>query len=183
MQVSNVAGFGNPNGAIHVYIQNRPQFFVPGAEEGVVGVNGEIIQQINTSCGNGWRKVFNVYAKWVFDLYQQLPAHQTLLARQDCVTWQQYRERELLTYSGDTALLFSPLATQAPVNIVMGRTYAKSLGLTDAAQWIQHDFGVIERQQIIITPYFDYRQLTNEKITFLTSLVKTRWEKWGMRVL
>ena len=179
MSVANVAGFGNPAGAIHVYIQNRPQFFVPGAEDAIVGINGDIIQQINTSCGNGWRKVFNVYAKWVFDLHRQLPAKQTLLARPCCETWQQYRDRELLTCSGDTALLFSPVATRAPVNVVMGRTYARHSGLADAAQWVRHDFGLLDAQRIIITPYFDYRQLTNEKIAFLSSLLTPRWQRWG----
>lgn len=179
MQNESIAGLGNPQGPIHVYIQHRPSFLLPGGEGEVVGINGDIIQQINAACGNGWRKVFNVYAKWVFQLDQQLSDQQITVSSHSTLSWQQYRDSNLLTHTGVTALLFTPPASRAAINIVMGKTYAKSMGLTDKAQWIRRDFGIIDYQQMIITPYFDYRQLTNDNITFLTNLVSTRWDKWN----
>ena len=129
-------------------------------------LNGELIREINSACGNGWRKVFNVYAKWQYPLAKQLGWTMPY------DSWQSYRDNLLLTGHDNTALYFTPPPTTSTgLSLIMGRTYAKSLGYAEQADWLTPDFGVIKQQRTIITPYFDYRQLTNEKIAFLITLI------------
>lgn len=70
-------------------------------------VSGQI-NSINQHCGNGWRKVFNVYAKVLF----ALPSEYYSFAKQ-AVSWQAYRDELLLQQHSGTALLFSaPVLTE-----------------------------------------------------------------------
>ena len=168
MQECGAGGVGNQNAPIRVYMANRPAFELPGEPDVATAIDIQVINQINAACGNGWRKVFNVYAKWVFSLLEGLEC-QTQHA-----SWQAYRESALLTAEGATVLWFSPPVSFNPdsLNIVMGKTYAGQLGLTDTLDWIADDFAICLRRNLIVTPYFDYRQLTNEKIGFLNYLIR-----------
>lgn len=167
-------GFGDSMAVIRVYIANRP----PMAEYGNLALvqplqPGEI-ELINSACGNGWRKVFNVYAKLLFALDTQ----QFTFSRQ-AASWQQYRDRRLLQAGSDTALMFSAPDLQQQTNtihIIAGRTYAKALldaGLPAQLNWLNKEFAIDKFHRLLVCPYFDYRQLNNEKLAFLAQLVKT----------
>lgn len=168
MQECRAGGVGNQNAPLQVYMANRPAFELAGEPGAATAIDVQVINQINAACGNGWRKVFNVYAKWVFSLLEGLECHSR------CDSWQTYRDTALLTAEGATVLWFSAPVSFNPdsLNIVMGRTYAGHLGLTDTLDWIAADFAICLRRNLIVTPYFDYRQLTNEKIGFLNYLIR-----------
>ena len=135
--------------------------------------SGEI-ELINRACGNGWRKVFNVYAKLLFALDTKQFSF-TQLAN----SWQQYRDQHLLQASSNTALLFSlPVLQQATktLHIIAGRTHAKALldaGFAAQLHWLNHEFAIDQHHRVLVCPYFDYRQLNNEKLAYLAALIRT----------
>ena len=89
-------------------------------------------------------------------------------------SWQAYRDNELLQYDSSTALLFSEpeLDSDAGINVVMGKQYAKSLPLAAELSWLDDEFAICESGSIIVCPYFDYRQLSDIKIIRLTELIE-----------
>ena len=166
-------GFGDANAQFNVYIANTPPMAEYADLHQVQPLQGGEIELINRACGNGWRKVVNVYAKLLF----ALDSHQftfTALAPD----WQQFRDRYLLQYSSNTALHFSPpkLVTGSnDVHIIAGRTYAKALldaGMQAQLHWLNNEFAVDRHLRVLVCPYFDYRQLNNEKLHFLAQLIK-----------
>ena len=75
-------GFGAAKATINFYIANRPPIDDYPAMNELRGlVDGEIAHIVKHT-SNHWRKVFNVYAKLLFDWYQ-LQNHKNLPA-----TWQ-----------------------------------------------------------------------------------------------
>ena len=137
-------------------------------------VTSNEINSINTACGNGWRKVFNVYAKLLYALDKK---HFNYSA--SAPSWQAYRDRFLLQPKSQTALLFSPpqLSTNnQSLHIICGKTYAKNLlssgHLLANLIWLDEEFAIDKRQNLIVCPYFDYRQLSNIKIEKLAYLLK-----------
>ncbi len=173
MTKATAIGVGDNNADIKVYISKRP----PMAEYADLQVlqpfcSGEI-ELINRACGNGWRKVFNVYSKLLF----ALDAKQFGFSQQ-AASWQQYREQSLLQAASNTALLFSPPELQPDmktVHIIAGRTHAKMLldsGLPVQLNWLNNEFAIDKHNRVLVCPYFDYRQLNNEKLVFLAQLIK-----------
>lgn len=170
------------NGGIRVFIANRPPLDIyQKMDDCLPMVSGEIAE-IAQLTGNHWRKIFNVYAKVMFALLgpcNQLPS--------DIDTWQGYRDKILLRDSSQTALLFSKPNLSAlnldqtqsikpkTINLLMGKQYAASLGFdrdqNTELQIIDGDFAVVESKNLIICPYFDYRQLSNIKIERLIKLI------------
>ncbi len=136
-------------------------------------VLGEI-NTINIECGNGWRKVFNVYAKLLYTLDKGCFKYSTYAP-----TWQSYKDRILLQSQSQTALLFSPpqlKTNNQPMHIISGKTYANHLldtGLLAANfVWLDAEFAIDRSQNLVVCPYFDYRQLSNMKIEKLAELLK-----------
>ena len=178
-------GFGTDDYEIAVYIANRPPVSEYQQLERLTALTTGEIAHIRQQCGNGWRKVFNVYAKLLYALDKQ-QFHFASLAP----TWQLYRDDFLLQAHSKTSLLFSvpplkrtqfkkPTTTDANskvVHIIMGKTYAKSLLSTGALDiefvWLNNEFAINRPQRVIVCPYFDYRQLSNVKIEFLAELIK-----------
>jgi len=172
-------GFGDANASIRVYMAKPP----PMAEYGNLALvqplhSGEIAL-INQVCGNGWRKVFNVYAKLLFALD---PTQFSF--SQQASSWQQYRDTFLLQGASSTALLFGLPVFSVPetqtstktVHIIAGRTHAKALldaGLPAQLIWLNHEFAIDKHRRLLVCPYFDYRQLNNEKLVYLAQLIKT----------
>jgi hypothetical protein len=165
-------GFGDPDGHFLVYIDKRPNFSGLTLAKQVQALSSGEIYAIGQACGNGWRKVFNLYAKLIFALADaQFP-----VARHS-KTWQQYREQSLLQSGSNTALLFSiPSSMQeqslGKVHIVMGRSYAKSLTLPLSLIWLDNEFAIDRAARLIVCPYFDYRQLSNIKLMRLVTLIR-----------
>jgi hypothetical protein len=173
-QPSQSAGLGDPNASLCIYLSNRPDY------QGLLQLqcvqalySGDIIA-IGKACGNGWRKVFNVYAKLVFALPLGLVRESKSGRR-----WQVYRDEMLLQQTSGTALMFSPpkFENDGRLHIVMGRTYAKSLHLPATLEWLDKEFAIDWDTRLIVCPYFDYRQLSNSKIIRLVELVDSLFQR------
>jgi len=154
-------GLGDLNARFNVYIANRPPLdeyqYLAGMQPLLEGDIARIAQQT----GNHWRKIFNVYAKLVF-----------ALKTEGFATWQLYRDAFLLRDNSNQALLFSePNLSQAGLHIVMGRTYAKALQLDAKLIAVDADFQIDKNKRLLVVPYFDYRQLSNEKLARLQVLI------------
>lgn len=176
-------GLGCAQASLRVYVANPPPMAEFCAATHVEPLVHGQIQQIASHCGNGWRKVFNVYAKLVFALPKpwQPDLH-------GCSTWQDWRDRWLLQSGSHTSLLFSPpqLTTAtthrvtehqaSPVlHLIAGRQHARSLlatgQLTASLQWLDDEFAIAPAHALIVCPYLDYRQLSDAKIARVADLV------------
>lgn len=166
-------GFGDNAAVIRVYVEKRPPMAEYASLSGVQPMQAGELELINRACGNGWRKLFNVYAKLLFTL----DIKQFAFAQQ-APSWQQYRDRQLLQAGSQTALLYSTpelTPTEKTVHIVAGRTYAKTLleaGLPAQLDWLNNEFAIDQHNRLLVCPYFDYRQLNNEKLVYLAQLIK-----------
>jgi len=166
--ISPSIGLGADNAAIKIYIANRPQLDDYPMLNELRGLTAGEITHIAKNTSNHWRKVFNVYAKFLFD-WHLLQGKKDLPER-----WQDYRELELFQPHSQEALLFSKpdfsSVTQS-FHIIAGKTYAASLDLP-ALIWLDSYFAINEQYRLIVTPYADYRQLSNERIARLIELMK-----------
>ncbi|GHE84396.1 DUF6942 family protein [Thalassotalea profundi] len=155
---------GNSNAKIKVYIENQPPLEPYQSLNYCLPLEKNDIATIAKETGNHWRKIFNVYAKLIFEL-----------SPQSYESWQQLRDLSLLQKSSDQCLVFSaPLLQQKPneLTIIMGKGYAAKLGVAEKCDWLTPYFAINKSLNIIICPYFDYRQLNNQKITQLATLIK-----------
>lgn len=167
-------GLGCSKFKIAVYLANTPNMPEYNQLNGVQTLNNDDITTIGLMCGNGWRKVFNVYSKL---LYALDPACFTY--HQFAPTWQRYRDQFLLQQDSRTALLFSPPILNKSsdcIHIISGKTYAKELinrgKISTSLIWLDEDFAIDVINRVIVCPYFDYRQLSNIKIERLALLIK-----------
>jgi hypothetical protein len=174
---SNV-GFGCQQFTIAVYIANKPNMV---EYENCVAMHSMVdqeISQIGVACGNGWRKIFNVYSKLLYALDKS-----SFSFSQCAPTWQSYRDNFLLQQGSGTALLFSPPVFSSElspgddfIHIISGKTYANALinsnQLITSLVWLDESFAIDVAKRVIVCPYFDYRQLSNQKIEYLATLIK-----------
>lgn len=171
MMKNNKVGLGNPQGNIQVYIENIPPLAQYQNLSNCRALAEGEIAQIAQLTGNHWRKVFNVYAKFAFELNLNKE-------KSHFKTWQEFREQSLLQKSSNEMLWFSkPTHKQLSrlgtiIHIIMGKQYANKLNFAHQCQWLSPSFAINESHNMIICPYFDYRQLSNVKITQLCQLVK-----------
>lgn len=158
-------GIGNANALIQLYIENPPPLEQYQQLARIKPVESNEIAEIAQLTGNHWRKIFNVLAKLVHEL-----------ERTSFNTWQSLRDMALLQYNSNYCLRFdAPVRhhlSEHNVHIIIGKTYATQLGFADSCYWLTPYFAINEKEQIIICPYFDYRQLSNEKISQLVKLIK-----------
>ena len=154
-------GLGDSEPQLSVYIANRPPLDEYQHLTGMRALVAGDIDWIARQTGNHWRKIFNVYAKLVF-----------ALAGQDFATWQAYRDGFLLRRESRQALLFStPDLTRPGLHIITGRSYALSLQLDAELIAVDPDFQMDRSKRLLVVPYFDYRQLSNEKLARLLTLI------------
>ncbi|WP_407330490.1 DUF6942 family protein [Enterovibrio sp. 27052020O] len=167
---------GPSNPSINVYVEKAPPLHDLWGEMPLEGsrapLNSGDITAIGQVGGNGWRKVFNVYAKLVF----ALPEHSTFRPH-GFAAWQTYRDDELLQATSNGALLFgrhdvNALAARHGIHIIAGKNHAQKLGIAEQCVWLDNDFARHPTLPIIICPYFDYRQLSNQKIEVLVRLIE-----------
>jgi hypothetical protein len=169
-----VIGLGDQNASFRVYVENRPK--MPQYQQlfDCEAMQKGDIDLIYQHCGNGWRKLFNVYAKLLCVLDPTRFPFPTQAS-----SWQQYRDQFLLQKASDTALLFDiPQLKPADttIHLIAGRTHAKQLierGLACQLHWLNEEFAIDPNNKVLVTPYFDYRQLSNEKIEFSVQLIKS----------
>jgi len=164
-------GFGNSDAKLVFYIRNRPPLSRYEKLTKVKALAADEISHICLETGNHWRKIFNVYAKLLFEM-----------APTQFSSWQHLRDNALLQAQSDHCLLFStPDCSTAnladsksskTLHIILGKGYAEILGLCNDCTWLNNDFAINSRLGIIICPYFDYRQLSNKKINQLSGLIQ-----------
>lgn len=168
-------GLGCANFNLAVYIANTPAMPSYQHLDRITPLTHGEVYEIGQACGNGWRKVFNVYAKLLFALPQELFSYSSL-----STDWQSYRDNYLLQVDSQVALLFSPPQIEKSsdaLHIICGRTYAKQLihdgKLNVQLTWIDKEFAIDKANKVVVCPYFDYRQLSNIKIERLTVMLST----------
>jgi len=168
------SGLGDPlESLINVYIANRPPLDEYDSIDGVIPMKPSEIYSIAQLTGNHWRKVFNVYAKFIYELWDM----------SNFKDWQSYRDESLLQTGSKVRLLFSKpcLDETNKIHIVMGKQYAEKLGLSELSNEgmirLDKDFAIDRNKGLIVCPYFDYRQLSNEKITRLVKMVQELHQK------
>lgn len=179
MPDKHMIGLGDSTFSIAFYVENRPPIEPYQSQTELIPLTSGQIKQIAGECGNGWRKLFNVYAKFLFEL-----PNSHYLFNKLAPSWQSYRDNFLCQAESGTALLFNPpnLSQQRvikgdarPIHIIAGRTYAKKLLQQGKLQanltWINEQFAVDLANSLIVSPYLDYRQLSNQKIEFLVKII------------
>ncbi len=159
-------GLGDPQATLRVYLANRPSlepFAYPGD---VMPLADGDIAQINSHEGNHWRKVFNVLAKFLYEL--------KFNGTEDFSRWQDYRDTLMLQPGSQVALCYGVPRYEAPGSqiILMGKQFAEECGFfkTNGAKWLDSRFAINDAG-VIVCPYFDYRQLSDERIRYLVSLL------------
>jgi hypothetical protein len=164
-------GLGDPQATLRVYLANRPSlepFAYPGD---VMPLADGDIAQINSHEGNHWRKIFNVFAKFLYEL--------KFTGTEDFSRWQDYRDTLMLQPGSQVALCYGvpcygAPGSEAPASqiILMGKQFAEECGFfkTNGAKWLDSRFAINDAG-VIVCPYFDYRQLSDERIRYLVSLL------------
>lgn len=105
----------------------------------------------------------NLFDLYTLGHYKNLPA-----------SWQAYRDEHLLQADSNEALLFShPEFTEdKSFHIIAGKTYAASLELPSLI-WLDNYFAINQEYRLVVSPYPDYRQLSNLRITQLIEILGT----------
>lgn len=146
-------GLGSTHSSINFYIANRPPLDDYPAMNNLRSLAVGELAHIVIHTSNHWRKVFNVYAKLLFDWY-------SMQQRTDLpASWQAYRDTELFQSHAHEALLFNPPnfeVNSSAIHIVAGKTYAANLPLPPLI-WLDNQFAINKEQRLIVAPYPDYR--------------------------
>jgi len=160
---SNV-GFGVARCRIAIYIANRPPLPCYQTLSSLTALSPLERENIVLQTSNHWRKIFNVFAKLMFALdtcgYKR---------------WQCYRDKHLLQAHSHEALMFSPpkMSGANVVHVVAGKTYAAQLNIDFPLTWLDTYFAINKEQRLIVSPYLDYRQLSNQRIDYLVNLIQS----------
>lgn len=168
------AGFGSKNFDIAFYIANRPPIDSYPQLNALHGLAKGELAHITANCSNHWRKVFNVYAKFLLALDGVFDADGMPFNKRGITRWQDYRDNNLLQSHSHEALLFSApdLMCANTMHIIAGKTYAHDLQLNIELIWLDNYFAINKQHNLIVSPYLDYRQLSNARIEQLANLVK-----------
>ena len=173
---------------VRVYLANRPPMAPYDQLAEPLPLQAGEVYSIAQHTGNHWRKIFNVYAKLMHAFLEQAPQIKTNDTRLNALlstwephaTWQSYRDAVLLQQGSCVQLRFSaPVAKECldgrSINIIMGKGYAEQLGFPCAPPNTVADthgeFAFYKQDNVLVCPYFDYRQLSNAKIDILVGLM------------
>jgi hypothetical protein len=162
-------GFGSLQSPIKIYIANRPLIDDYPAMDELRGLVAGEVDHIVRHTSNHWRKVFNVCAKLLYDSQAQQPNGNELTC------WQDYRDQHLFQSGSSASLLFSAPQLNdgfTRFHVVVGKTYAASLNLAPLV-WVDQYFALNKEYRLIVSPYPDYRQLSNSRITTLINLMQS----------
>lgn len=176
IKMSKLVGLGSSNARLTIYIKNRPPLDEYQNLDSMKFMLSSEILDVGRLTGNHWRKIFNVFAKLMFELNASTYTR-----------WQDLRDQYLLQEGCNEALLFSQpcflskqsLPADNGISIIMGKTYALDILAKqakfslDSLLWLSEDFAISKSHQLIVCPYFDYRQLSNIKITRLVKLINS----------
>lgn len=170
-------GLGDSAATLQVLVEKAPPMQEFQQAAGVMPLLPGQVGQIGAHCGNGWRKLFNVYSKLLYALPTAL---QPSLAGYS--SWQQYRDHQLLQAGSCTALLFGAATALAvcakppgqQLRLIAGRQHARqiiSAGAPLQLTWLDSEFALDVAQRLVVCPYLDYRQLSDEKIRRLAHVL------------
>lgn len=134
------------------------------------------MEDINQIGGNNWRKIFNIYSKMCFQLIDLKGVDLGGVS-----TWQKYRDDLLLRSESGFQLQYLMGAEydnldQNALYLITGKKCAEELGVKDQLHWLDNDFAQVLGKNMLVCPYFDYRQLSNKKLDTLCRLVAERIE-------
>jgi len=158
-------GIGDKHCKLAVYSANRPPLEEYLERESLIPAAEEELAMIARETGNHWRKIINIYAKLAY-----------MLNTQQFSTWQCYRDTFLLTRKSQQALLFNNSIVTSKtetISIICGKTHAMSLLDNKTLNWIDDNFAINPTLRVIVTPYFDYRQLSNIKLEKLVEIINS----------
>jgi len=163
-------GFGNPSARLRFVVENPPPMSQYQNLSTVLPLSTQQRVLIEQECGNHWKKIFACLAKISHPIFGQING-----------TWQDYRQEHLLRSGGNEALLFHHkglglsdlLAKPNQVTLIMGKRLSQLLAIDDSP-CEKGDFFEVADTSVLITPYPDYRQLSNVKIDRLITLIKPR---------
>lgn len=154
-------GLGSTEFQLGIYVANRPPIdHYPQLSE-LQGLAAGEVDHIVANTSNHWRKLFNVLAKLA----------EALGWTED---WRHYRDTQLLQSHCHMALLFNAPDFQSEgnrIHVVAGKTYAEALGVH--VEWLDSRFAINREQRLIVSPYPDYRQLSNERISRLADMINS----------
>lgn len=160
------SGLGAEAPRLRIFIANKPPIEpYASATACTPVVEGELAHLVS-QCSNHWRKVFNVLAKLQFALAQR----QAGWSQDKHSRWQSLRDSELLQKPGQLQLWFG--AVHAPgdaIDLVCGKQFAGAQALP--LQWLCAHFARSPDRRLLVSPYPDYRQLTNERIERLADMI------------
>lgn len=161
-------GLGDTAAGLIVYAPHRPPLEPYLSQNRIQPLaEGELADLISAT-GNHWRKIFNLYAKLLHRLDPQESS------------WQSCREQRLLQAGCGCALLFSappsPFASSSDSwQLVMGKAYAESCQLDQVEDLVTFEnFRWSPSRRLILTPYFDYRALSNARLDDLYRLIASQ---------
>ena len=164
-----LVGLGNCSASLRLFIGNRPALPDRLKRNAVTALQSDEMAALIAANSNHWRKIFNLYAKLSFALF----------ANTQTPSWQHYRDQKLLQADSKQALLFSGWSmalTDAPVvNLICGKGYADTLGVLENAEDLGDGFFLPPVKRTLITPYFDYRALSNAKLAWLVNWLQTEF--------
>lgn len=166
-------GIGAKRPALILYLPHRPEAIVLSGTGEYGSVNSLGVRTFLADCDNHWRKIFNCYAKIAFALFGR-----------DFLTWQDYRDNRLLTEQSLELMVFPDskgslrehTLGSSRISIISGIATARKMSLDFETWKLLRGFYLKEHPKnghtTILTPYFDYRQLSNQKIETLLQLLK-----------
>lgn len=153
------AGLGGPAAKLRIYIANRPPIEPYASLAELHPLQQGELDALVQQCSNHWRKLFNVLAKLQF----ALASRQSGWLHASHSDWRSVRDCELLQRPNQLQLLFTPPEIPGtPLQLVCGKTYAASLGIP--LNWLDAHFAKSQAGNLWVSPYPDYRQLTNARI-------------------
>ena len=137
---------------------------------GIQPLTGNDLNVLIQAGGNHWRKIVNLYAKLLHGLTPREP------------DWQTCRDQRLLQAGSACALVFNHKWVPEPgqLCVVMGQTYGRSLGWLTEDQGLptEHPFAQHPEHAVIVTPYFDYRSLSNARLASLVHRIADEYPHW-----
>jgi len=182
-------GLGAENFKVGIYLPHFPESSITQKLSGLRPVSAGELEVLVREMGNHWRKIINIAAKIGARLQPELAEAVGDIARTPPgQTWQDYRDQSLCQAGSVVALLFSSplgsekyhhrqpkLVTAKPqeVRVMSGHQYCLQCFPALDFEVIDQDFKLSRLANVIDSPYFDYRQLSNRKLEKLIVLIQS----------
>ncbi|EAR11044.1 DUF6942 family protein [Reinekea blandensis] len=168
---------GEPQATLTVCVEHQPRWPEPAFASGRSTLfPGELAILVGAN-SNHWRKIFNVYAKLLCAL------------KPDAATdWRALRDQQLFQPGQQHGLRMGSIVAEninenTGLTLIAGKQYADALGLLSQATSLAPGIFVHDHANCLITPYFDYRALSDASIARLAQIMTERWSDQTALVL